>query len=82
MPAGLTRGSIVASITDMSYYVYVLASKRNGTLYIGMSNDLVRRIFEHRQGAAEGFTKNTTCIASSTLKLTATSGTPNNANEH
>ncbi|MBU0790522.1 MAG: GIY-YIG nuclease family protein [Gammaproteobacteria bacterium] len=32
----------------MSYYVYLLASKRNGTLYVGATNDLVRRVWEHR----------------------------------
>ena len=41
----------------MAYYVYILASQRNGTLYIGMANDLVRRVYEHREGLADGFTK-------------------------
>ena len=41
----------------MSYYVYVLASGRNGTLYVGVSNDLVRRVYEHREGLVPGFTK-------------------------
>jgi putative endonuclease len=41
----------------MSYYVYLLASAPNGTLYIGMSNDLVRRVWEHKHGDAEAFTK-------------------------
>ena len=41
----------------MAYYVYLLASKRNGTLYVGVTNDLARRVWEHRTGVAEGFTK-------------------------
>ena len=41
----------------MSFYVYILASKRNGTLYIGMTDDLVRRIWQHRDGILPGFTK-------------------------
>ena len=38
-----------------AYYVYILASKRNGTLYTGMSNDLVRRVWEHREGCGSTF---------------------------
>ncbi len=40
----------------MNFFVYMLASKRNGTLYIGMTDDLVRRVWEHRNGAVQGFT--------------------------
>lgn len=39
------------------YYVYMLASRPNGTLYSGVTNNLVRRVWEHREGLVEGFTK-------------------------
>ena len=41
--------------------VYILASQRNGTLYIGVTSDLVRRIWQHREGLAEGFSKDYGC---------------------
>ncbi|HEY4405284.1 MAG TPA: GIY-YIG nuclease family protein [Xanthobacteraceae bacterium] len=41
----------------MGFYVYILASCRNGTLYIGMTDDLARRIWEHQIGAVPGFTR-------------------------
>ncbi|MCX6732612.1 MAG: GIY-YIG nuclease family protein [Candidatus Roizmanbacteria bacterium] len=39
-----------------TYYVYILSSHRNGTLYIGVTSNLVRRIWEHKNKLVEGFT--------------------------
>ncbi len=41
----------------MQYYVYILASKKNGTLYIGVTSDLVKRYYEHKHDLIDGFTK-------------------------
>ena len=40
----------------MAFYVYILASKRNGTLYIGSTDALSRRVWEHKDGVRPGFT--------------------------
>jgi putative endonuclease len=51
MTGGIRRGT-----TFMSYYVYIIASRKDGAIYIGITNDIVRRIYEHRTKAVPGFT--------------------------
>lgn len=41
----------------MAYYVYILAKAKKSTFYTGVTNDLVRRVWEHKEGVADGFTK-------------------------
>ncbi|MGX1096880.1 GIY-YIG nuclease family protein [Amorphus sp. MBR-141] len=41
----------------MAFYVYLLASRRNGTLYLGMTDDIARRIYEHREKLKQGFSQ-------------------------
>jgi putative endonuclease len=40
-----------------SYWIYILASRPRGTLYVGMTSDLIRRIYQHREGVVKGFSR-------------------------
>ena len=42
---------------EKTFYVYMLASARNGTLYIGVTSDLTKRTWQHKEGVVTGFTK-------------------------
>ena len=42
---------------DKTYFVYILASKKNGTLYIGVTSDIIKRVYEHKNNFVDGFTK-------------------------
>lgn len=40
-----------------NFYVYILASEKNGTLYVGITSDLIKRIYEHKNNIVKGFTE-------------------------
>ncbi len=42
-------------------FVYMMASRKNGTIYIGSTSNLIQRTYQHREGSADGFTKDTGC---------------------
>lgn len=42
---------------EKDFYVYIMASKKNGTLYVGVTSNLVKRIYQHKNNQVEGFTQ-------------------------
>ena len=40
-----------------NYYIYILSSENNSTIYVGVTNNLIRRVYEHKNNMVEGFTK-------------------------
>ena len=42
---------------EKDFYVYIMASKKNGTLYVGVTSDLVKRVYQHKHNLVEGFTQ-------------------------
>ena len=44
-----------------TYYVYMMVNKHNSVLYIGVTNNLIRRVYEHKMGLIDGFTKKYNC---------------------
>jgi putative endonuclease len=56
--AGLVPAIPIGEAQSMrQYYVYILASRPGGAIYVGVANDLVRRIYEHKMGLVPGYTK-------------------------
>lgn len=47
----------IHTAVNKGYYVYILASERYGTLYVGVTSDIVKRVWQHREGLIDGFTK-------------------------
>jgi putative endonuclease len=61
LPQAMTGSSLRAKVMTKQPCVYIVASKRNGTLYAGVTSDLAKRAFEHREGLVQGFSSRYHC---------------------
>ncbi len=55
--ASATKQSQDTTQMDRQYYIYIMTNKKNTVIYTGVTNDLKRRVYEHKEKLAEGFTK-------------------------
>jgi putative endonuclease len=56
MPDSIRHPGLSPGTMKNEFYVYILASKKNGTIYIGVTSDLIKRVWEHKNKVVKGFT--------------------------
>ena len=61
LPSGLTRGPLAASTRPMAAWVYIMANRPLGTIYVGSTTNLVQRVWQHRNEVVPSFTREYRC---------------------
>jgi putative endonuclease len=78
--AGLVPAIHAFTLADVKGgWVYIMSNRRNGTLYVGVTSNLSRRVWEHREGLVDGFTKQYGLKRSSITSPSRTSAPPSSA---